>query len=315
MIEGGSMLSIQDAGKQVLTGNPGKFYIFAGEEYGVKDKYISALKSHYSEYVEAENVESIFKLMTTKHLIPLPPKLYIVRYDEDFISSLTAATASKIKSMKIIGTLICIYESAKHTAKCDKFLSEYTVSFDAVSPGFVKKYLTADFPLLPASVVDFAVSVRPDYKSSWNICNCLMNVDLSKVNFADLSGLASTFGCSSCSNESQLKLGIASRNFAYSLSVLDSYGDDINSAFYTILSTMIELEKIIGSTYSQSELHKYIKIWTHADIYYMFMNTYDALKKSRSYTSHDVYDSLVYLLGLLQFSPIPSPEVMNNGID
>ena len=41
------------------------------------------------------------------------------------------------------------------------------------------------------------------------------------------------------------------------------------------------------------------------------MNTYDALKKSRSYTSHDIYDSLVYLLGLTQFSPIPSPESMN----
>ena len=309
------MLSIQDAGKQVLTGNPGKFYIFSGTEYGVKDKYLSALKSHYSEYVESDDVETIFKLMSTKHLIPLPPKLYIIRYDESFITALSAVTASKIKSMKILGTIVCMYESPKHTSKCDKFLPEYTVSFDAVSPSYIKKYLTADFPQLPANAIDFAISVRPDYKSAWNICNCLMNADLSKVNFANLSGLATTFGCSASSNESQLKLGIASRNFAYSLAVLDSYGDDINSAFYTILSTMIELEKLMSNTHSQSELHKYIKVWTHVDIYYMFMNTYDALKKSRSYTAHDIYDSLVYLLGLLSFSPIPSPEVMDSGIN
>lgn len=309
------MLSIQDAGKQVLTGNPGKFYVFAGEEYGVKDKYISALKKHYTECVEADTVESIFKLMTIKHLIPLPPKLYIVRYDEDFIASLTAATAAKIQSMKILGTLVCVYESAKSYAKCEKFLPDYTVSFDIVSPEFVKKYLTTDYPNLPSSVIEFAVSVRPDYKSASNICSCLSNVNLNKVNFADLTSLAKLFGCSSLTNESQLKVGIASRNFGYCLTVLDSYGEDINSAFYTILSTLIELEKLIDSTYGQSELRQYIKAWTHADIYYMFMNTYDALKKSRSYTSHDIYDSLVYLLGLLQFSPIPSPEVMNSGID
>ena len=305
------MLSIQEAGKEVLTGHPGKFYVFAGDEYGVKDKYLSALKSHYSDYVEADDVESIFKLMTTKHLIPLPPKLYIVRYDENFISSLTNVTASKIKSMKILGTLVCIYESPKHTARCDKLLPDYTVSFDHVSPEFVKKYLSSDFPELSKSIIDFAVSTRPDYKSAWNICNCLSHVDSTKINFANMSGLAATFGCSALSNEAQLRLGVASRNFAYSLSVLDSYGDDINAAFYTILSTLIDLEKIIDSTYSQSDLHKYVKVWTHADIYYMFMNTYDALKKSRSYTSHDIYDSLVYLLGLTQFSPIPSPESMN----
>lgn len=309
------MLSIQDAGKQVLTGKPGKFYIFSGEEYGVKDKYITSLKNHYSEYVESETVESIFKLMTTKHLIPLPPKLYIIRYDETFISTLSTDTASRIKSMKILGTIVCIYESSKHTAECNKFLSDYTVSFDTVSPEFIKKYLTSDFPNLPSNVIDFAVSIRKDYMSAWNICNCLSNADLTHVNFANLSELAATFGCSSISNEFQLKIGIASRNFSYSLSVLDSYRDDINSAFYTILSTMIELDKLVDNTYSQSDLYKYAKGWTHADIYYMFMNTYDALKKARSYTSHDAYDSLVYLIGLLQFSPIPSPEVMNNGIN
>ena len=67
------MLSIQEAGKEILTGHPCKFYVFAGDEYGVKDKYLLALKSHYSDYVEADDVESIFKLMTTKHLIPIPP--------------------------------------------------------------------------------------------------------------------------------------------------------------------------------------------------------------------------------------------------
>lgn len=305
------MLSIQEAGKAILSGNPGKFYIFAGDEYGVKSKYLSIIKSHYNnECIEVETAEAVFNIMSTKHLIPLSPKLYIVRYDDSFISDINSSTASMINNMKIIGTVICVYQSSKHTAKCDKYLSNYTVVFDSINTEFIKKYLISDFPKLPTSLIDFAVSARPDYKSASNICNCLAYLNSNLQNSADVSELSFIFGCSSTSTEEQFKLGIASKNFGYCLSVLETYGGDLNNLFYSILSTLIELEKLLGITYSQSPFHKYIKCWSYADIYFMFMHTYEELKKSRSYNSYDVKDSIVYLLGILQFSSIPTMEVL-----
>ena len=51
-------MTIQEAGTQILNDNPGKFYIFCGEEYGIKFRYIEKLKQHYKNYAEAETVEA-----------------------------------------------------------------------------------------------------------------------------------------------------------------------------------------------------------------------------------------------------------------
>ena len=77
------MLTIQEAGSQILKGNPGKFYVFVGTEYGIKEKYLLHLVKHYGNVKEVESVKAVMDLMTKKHLIPLEPAVYIIRYDED----------------------------------------------------------------------------------------------------------------------------------------------------------------------------------------------------------------------------------------
>lgn len=41
------MISIQDVGKQILSGCPSTFYVMVGTEYGVKCRYIQSLTNHY----------------------------------------------------------------------------------------------------------------------------------------------------------------------------------------------------------------------------------------------------------------------------
>ena len=90
------MLTIQEVGQEVLTGTPKKFYAFVGSEYGVKEKYIELLSNHYGRKVESESVQDILNIMKTRHIIPLQPTLYVVRYDESFISTLSNSTAVTI---------------------------------------------------------------------------------------------------------------------------------------------------------------------------------------------------------------------------
>ena len=109
------MRSIQEVGKEVLEGNPKSFYIFAGPEYGIKVRYIQLLCKHYNSNYECyDKVSDVLDMMSVKHLVPLQPKVYVVRYDESFLSTLSPNTEHKIKSYNIIGTLICIYEQQKH---------------------------------------------------------------------------------------------------------------------------------------------------------------------------------------------------------
>ena len=111
------MLTIQEVGTEILGNTPKKFYIFGGTEYGIKCKYIDIMKEHYGKFKECQSVNEIIKLMSTRHFIPLEPTLYIIRYDEEFLSSLSDDTEKQIDKLNIVGTVVCIYELDKHVVK------------------------------------------------------------------------------------------------------------------------------------------------------------------------------------------------------
>lgn len=306
------MLSIQEVGNQVLTGNPKSFYIFIGEEYGIKEKYLDRLKTQYCESVEIDKVSDLFEIMNKKQIISLQPKLYISRYDEDFIKVLDKKSIEKIHKIesRIVGTLICIFENSKHAAKCIKYLPDYTVSFDRVNIEFIKKYLIAEFSKMDMDLINLSVQLHTDYKSAYNTCVSLNNADLHVLKRYDNETISRILNVNSSVSDKQLRYGIASRNFAYCLSAIDGYNGQLDSLLYIFLSTMIDLEKIISNSRQQSDLSIYNKCWNIEDVYHMFMNVYAELEKSRIISTYDVYGGLIYLISLLQFSPVPKVGVL-----
>lgn len=303
------MRSIQEVGKEVLEGNPKSFYIFAGPEYGIKVRYIQLLCKHYNSNYECyDKVSDVLDMMSVKHLVPLQPKVYVVRYDESFLSTLSQNTEHKIKSYNIIGTLVCIYEQEKHVQKVSKYLPNYTVSIDCVSPQFVKKYLHLDFPGLADELVDIAIECSHDYGQARLICQAMKSVDASELLKLSEASIRELFGNHNVGTEFQLKMSIACRNFKYCENIINNM-PDVSKAYYTILQTMIDLEKIKTSKYSDSPIRKYSKLWTMSDIYNMYQITYEELKQSRS-LSFDIRDSLTKLFCLLCFKSIPSKEAV-----
>lgn len=304
------MLTVQQVGTDILGGTPKAFYIFGGLEYGIKEKYIEILAKHYGNLIECPNVQEVINMMSKKHIVPLKPAVYVIRYDEAFASALSDALAEKVKHLNVVGTIVVIYENSKHVTKMDKYLSDHTVSIDAVSPQFVFKYLRSDFPQLPERFINIAISATSSYGQAKNMCRCMNMASANKLSGMSDSEIVSMFGCVNTSTESQVRLGVASRNFKYLITVADKYADDTDRILYCVLQTMIELDKCLDNSYGQSDVKKYIKQWTREDVYYMFMHTYQELKKLRSMSSYDVQNSLMYLFGLLQFAKIPSLEVM-----
>lgn len=305
------MRSIQDVGQEILTGNPAKLYVMLGTEYGIKEKYIEILTNHYGEKAEAESLNDVLKFMRTKHLIPPKPKLYVVRYDEDFLSTLNDRTQLEIYNTKIIGTIICLYEQPKHSNKVDKYLPDYTVSIDGVTDTFVKTYLRQDFPHIPDRFVNVAVASADNYNQARNMCRCMTAVPAENLHRLTDDELANLFGCVDTSTELQFRKGVAARNFKYLMSVIDSFDGDVDSMMYNILSTMVEIDKCMDKPQASSDLREYVKSWTREDVYYMFMNTYAEIKKLRSTSIADPKNNLIYLIGLLQFAKIPAPEVLS----
>lgn len=305
------MRSIQDVGTEILSRNPKSFYIFCGNEYGIKCKYLQMLKDFYNGFVEAESVSDVLNIMRTKHIFPLLPTLYIVRYDENFIQSISEKTSSEIHNTKIAGTIVCLYEQPKHCTKVDKYLGDYAVSMDTVSPQFIKKYLHSDFPNLPDMLIDIAISSSANYNQAQNICRSMQSVSAEDLCKLTSDEIAKLFGYVKVSEESQIKIGVASRNFVYLNDVISNYDKDVDSVLYAILSTMLELDKLLDNSRVQSLLKDYVNRWTREDIYYMFMHTYNELQRLRSSTIYDPKSILIYLIGLLQYGRIPSLEAMS----
>lgn len=303
------MRPIQEVGNEVLNSNPAQFYIWAGTEYGIKNKYLEKLKEHYEVFKEVESVDSILSIMRRKQLIPLKPTLYIVRYDEQFVAKVNKDTAEAISTTNIVGTIVCLYEEEKHLTKFDKHLSDYTTSFNRVASNFIQKYLENDFPELDKRLVAYAVNCRDNYIGAQFLCSGWLTMQDTLLRYSEQQ-IYQLFGKQDAATELQIRQGTASKNFKYLMGVLDTFDGQLDTILYNMLSTFIELEKLQRNRYAESDIKEYVKLWPIANIYYMFMNTYNELIKCRSYSGHDVKNSIIYLFGLLQFGTTPKPEEM-----
>ena len=308
------MISIQDLGLSIMSPTPKKFYIVGGSEYGIKDKYMDILTKLYGRKEEYPSVAAVVDFLSVKHLIPVPPALYVVRYDEAFVSSINPAMIAKINGLKMSGTIFCIYSDPKHIAKLDKSFPNATCAIEPVNLKYIQKYLHEDFPKLDDRSIKIAAEYASSYGHARMLCKSMICADPGVLARMTEPQLAKLLGCESASAEADIQKAVAGRNFIQATQLLDSFEGTEDNLVYAILQTMIDMEKILTSKYSDSPLKDYAKFWKLQDVFNMFMNTYSELDKLRSNTSSDVRSSLIYLFGLMTFKDIPSVEVMNSAI-
>ena len=177
------MLTIQEVGKEILTNTPRTFYVLCGAESGLKDKYISHLKEYYGNSVTLDSFDELVDQLSYEPLISVPT-LYIIRYDKDFWSKVSATTPSVIDSLYIDGTVVMIY-SDNANSKLSKFLGEFTIDISPLSDGLKIKYLTQEFPQISSIIIEAIVRLVPTYLMAQNICNNLSY--LPSMSLGDLS--------------------------------------------------------------------------------------------------------------------------------
>lgn len=297
------MRTIQSVGTEIFNGDVKPFYIFLGEDYGIKSRYIDKIKGCYNnQCVEINKVSKLFEMFKGEFLIPPIPKLYIVRYDSDWVSALNDRTKESIATLKIIGTAVLVFEDKKQGEKINKYLPDYCVSFDRVGSSLIIKYLLSDYPKIPESIVRYLAESVGDYFRCDTICRQILNLPVRDVEQLSDEVLSNIFYISADYAEDNLKAAIRNRNTNYLLKYLSS-GADISNFLYTILSTMLDIEKGISNKY-----HKGTKsLWTFEDVYNYYDIVYDMLNRMRS-ERIDAIAVLSTLVMLLRYNPIPNLE-------
>lgn len=304
------MISIQDVGTEIFENKPRKLYVFCGESYGIKFKYLQHLKMCYNgNYEEVESVSSVIDFMSKKQILPPVPKLYIVRYDEKFLSDLNQKYAEKVLNTNIIGTIVCLYSAEKHCKKADKFLPDNTVVIPEVSKTLIFKYLKDEYTI-DDGLISLAVSwSKQDYFKARLLCDIFSNIPSNEWGTMAESDLQKVVTLPDKSTTDDIKTGVLQKNFYYLVKKYQTFTDTDDAILYAILSELLTIEKSRGTRYLRNDSPE--KAWSNADICNMFMQTYKVLSDLRDGLITNSKCAIVYLFGLLQYDKIPSVEMMS----
>lgn len=290
------MLSIQEAASQILSGNPKNLYFFTGPEYGIKRQYLSLLESKYGSCDHFDSFLQIVDSLSGKSLLKRVPKVYVARYDKEFISKLNNEMKTKVLGLKFPGTVVGIFESDKDEAKLDKYFPDNTVRLNYLTRENTIKHLAKDFPTLSEIHLNHVAEIGSDLFQCQTMCRCLTLLDpkklhnLSKKEFDDLFGYQHSY------QVERFKLAIAARNMQVALEELDKYDGEYSLLYYDILSTYIEIAKLFEKKYSDSVFKKYMKVWNPQTLKYMYDLAYGQLQSLRSNSLYNQYNSIVYTI-------------------
>lgn len=301
------MLSIQQAGTEILGNAPRKLYFFCGSEYGVKEKYLRHLQTMYGSVEQVDSMFELFKSLKRKSLLASKPCVYVCRYDSEFVKRLSKETSSDVRESLVNGCVIALYEDEKAFSKLNKFFPNNVVRFDAVSSEFVAKYLKSDFPELDDRFIKLLVSKTScSYGHLRVACSQILHAQQHMQESSDEDVLF-CLGLNQGLTEDRMMKYAAARNVTGVLRVADSFEGDPQHLINGLCHVSIELDKAMDSR-SSSNYSKYVKSWTRPDVYNFFEQCYCATLKLRSEASSSSMDCLVFLASLLKFKPIPSVE-------
>ena len=303
------MLSIQQLGLEILNHKPRKFYVLGGSEYGIKARYIDELAKHYKQKIECNTVSEIIASSKVKQLIPLGPALYVVRYDEEFGSNISADLAKQILNLKIDGTVVCLYET-KYFSKIEKYLPDNSSFIEPINQNMIVKYLKSEFPNCSTHLVTIAANICRNYGHARNICIGMSACNPAIIDDMSDEEICKLFGYAEDSGNKEMQIAIASRKFANVNKRISEYTESYDSVIYDFLSVAVELDKLFDKKRVESNLSEYANLWKRQDIYNLFMQAYNQLSLIRS-LSVEPQNCLTYLAGLLQFNNIPSVEEMS----
>lgn len=302
------MITLQQLVQDIQSKQLRKFYVFTGTEYGIKTEYVNLLKSCFTSAKEVDTAASVISASKQRSLFKVDPKLFIVRYDTQFLSDLNAGYARTVLNAHINGTLLLIYEDDKAETKCDKFFPDNVVHIPLISKNKIAEHLQKLYSTLPTHVLKDVAIIADNYGEALSICKNLSYLEPEKtaaLTQKDIQFLAGKEDEASA----DIKLVIASKNYKLLFTMLSKL--DPVQLLQSVLSTMIDLERAKTTSY-KGDYASVINKWKLEDIYNLFMITFDMLNHTRL-DYNNVDDAASTIIELLGWQHIPSPTVLVSG--
>ena len=150
------MKKIEDLKRDILEGKLEHFYVFYGEDYGIRKHYIDKIKTFFkSKPTYAENYEGIKFGSRSVSLFGNNNQLVIV-YDDVEFANLKAKEIQQFINNLSTYTVIFVYEDALESSTLFKEFDQYITNFPVVQDNIALEFVTDEL-LNEKKINDFSI--------------------------------------------------------------------------------------------------------------------------------------------------------------
>jgi len=191
------MKKIEDLKKELLSNNVSNFYVFYGEDYGIRKHYIDYIKKFYGKVVQLNSGDVINeRLLVKTSIFDKSTKLYICYGDVEFAQHTPEYFGVFIKNLKSNGCIL-IYENGLESSNLFKHYDKYITYFPIVEDNVAVEFVSSELDIGDAAKRDLALNCDNNYN------NILLEADKIK-NYAQGRGVSEQNSYESLKNKNQL---------------------------------------------------------------------------------------------------------------
>lgn len=159
------MKKLEDLKRDILANKIENFYVFYGEDYGIRKHYIEQIKKSFNgkaKYMEA--CDKIQVNSKTTSLFDNGKQLYLVYNDVEFANSKSNIIDDFISKLTD-DTVILIYEEALESSSLFKDFDQYITYFPEVQDNIGKEFVNSEVKLTDSDVENLAFNCRNNYNT------------------------------------------------------------------------------------------------------------------------------------------------------
>lgn len=158
------MKLLKDLKEEIINHQFNKFYVFYGEDYGLRHLYINEIGKSYNSIQTVDSYSDIASSNSSTGLFSLKT-IYIIYNDIEF----SKLSAEKLKvflnRIKSSDCVIAVYEEALDNSTLFSTFSEYITHFPTVSDNIAYEFVDSELNLSLASKEELASNCSNNYNS------------------------------------------------------------------------------------------------------------------------------------------------------
>lgn len=190
------MKKLEDLKTELLNDQVNSFYVFYGEDYGIRRHYIQKISTYFKQVRYLDNCELITNLTMSKSLFRIK-QLLIVHSDLEFCRQSETFINTFIHRLGTDYTVILVYEEPLENTTLFKKFGDYITYFPVVQDAIAKEFVESELNLFNDSIENLAYDCGNVYN------NILLESDKIK-NYASANNLSEQNAYESLYNKQQL---------------------------------------------------------------------------------------------------------------